>query len=168
MENSEVLLLLLVGKVCSGKSTLATSLGRSPKTVIVSEDEWLSTLYGDEMRNIGDYVQYSARLRAIMKPHLITLLRSGLSVVLDFPANTLEMRAWMRGIYKVADCGHQLHYLVSSDENCKIRLHNRNAEGDHPFSVTDDQFDLITSFFVPPSTEEGFDIIVHGQNTEPE
>ncbi len=71
------------------------------------------------MRDIGDYVRYSARLRSIMKTHLITLLKSGLSVVLDFPANTIEMRAWMRGIFKAADCGHQLHYLVSSHKDCK-------------------------------------------------
>jgi predicted kinase len=168
MENGEVLLHMLAGKVCSGKSTLATSLGRSSKTVIITEDEWLSKLFGDDMHGIGDYIRYSAKLRTIMEPHLVTLLRSDLSVVLDFPANTLEMRAWMRGIYEAANCGHLLHYLVSSDEECKKRLHNRNTEGDHPFSATDDQFDIITSFFVPPSTEEGFDIIVHGQKTEPE
>ena len=168
MDESKTTLHLLVGKICSGKSTLAASLGRSTKTVIIAEDEWLSTLFRDEMHDIGDYIRYSARLRTILEPHLITLLRSDLSVVLDFQANTLEMRAWMRGIYEAANCAHQLHYLVSSDEDCKKRLHNRNAEGDHPFSATDDQFDLITSYFVPPSPEEGFDIIVHDQKTKPE
>ena len=119
MDESKTILHLLVGKICSGKSTLAASLGRSTKTVIITEDEWLSKLFGDDMHGIGDYIRYSAKLRTIMEPHLVTLLRSDLSVVLDFPANTLEMRAWMRGIYEAANCGHQLHYLVSSDEDCK-------------------------------------------------
>jgi len=168
MNENKVILHLLVGKICSGKSTLAAHLGRSPKTVIIAEDEWLSALFGDEMHEIRDYVRYSARLRAIMAPHLIALLRSGLNVVLDFPANTLEMRVWMRAIIEAAECRHQLHYLVSSDEDCKKRLRNRNANSDHPFSATDDQFDIVTSFFVPPSSEEGFDIIVHNQKTGPD
>ena len=154
---------LLAGKICSGKSTFAADLGRAANTVVISEDEWLSTLFGDEMHEISDYVRYSARLRAIMAPHLTALLRSGVNVVLDFPANTPEMRAWMGTIIKAAQCRHQLHYLVSSDEACRKRLHKRNAGGNHAFSATDEQFDRITSFFVPPASEEGFDIIRHDQ-----
>ena len=168
MNRNRATLHLLVGKICSGKSTLAAELENIPNTIVITEDEWLFALYGNDMHSVSDYIEYSARLRKIMKTHLISLLQSGLSVVLDFPANTLELRAWMRGIYGAADCGHQLHYLVSSDEDCKKRLHKRNAEGDHPFSATDEQFNLINSFFVPPSTEEKFDIIMHSQKTEPE
>jgi predicted kinase len=87
---------LLCGKIASGKSTLAHQLAEAPATLLISEDRWLAALYRDEMNSVADYVRCSAKLRAAMTPHLIALLESGLSVVLDFPANTLSLRKWMR------------------------------------------------------------------------
>jgi predicted kinase len=84
-----------------------------------------------------------------------------MSVVLDFPANTLANRAWMRSIFEAAGAAHRLHYLDVPDEICRARLHARNAGGEHEFAATDEQFDLITSYFVPPTAAEGFEIVVH-------
>jgi predicted kinase len=91
----------------------------------------------------------------------VALLQAGLSVVLDFPANTLASRAWMRGLFEQAGAPHQLHYLDVPDEVCKARLRQRNEEGRHVFTATDQEFDLFTSYFVAPTAEEGFNVIVH-------
>ncbi|WP_318369359.1 ATP-binding protein [Enterobacter sp.] len=152
---------LLCGKIASGKSTLSAKLGASPGCVIVSEDHWLASLYADEMQSVADYVQYSSRLRSVMKPHLVALLNAGLSVVLDFPANTRKQREWMMGIIKESGADNRLHYLKVSDEVCRARLHARNAEGAHDFAATDQQFDIITSYFSEPTVDEGFNIIEH-------
>ncbi|MCK2175086.1 AAA family ATPase [Enterobacter asburiae] len=149
---------LLCGKIASGKSTLSAKLGSSPGTVIVSEDRWLAALFTNEMQSISDYVQYSLRLRNAMKPHLVSLLKAGLSVVLDFPANTQKNREWMMSIIKESGASNQLHYLKVSDEVCKSRLRARNTEGMHEFSASDQQFDIITRYFEEPTTDEGFDI----------
>jgi predicted kinase len=119
------------------------------------------SLFGDELKEVADYVRLSARLRAAMAPHLVDLLRAGMSVVLDYPANTLANRAWMRGIFEAAGAAHRLHYLDVPDEICRARLHARNAGGEHEFAATDAQFDLITSYFVPPTADEGLEILVH-------
>jgi len=152
---------MLCGKIAAGKSSLAAKLGAAPLTVIVSEDKWMFPLFGEEMKTVADYVRLSARLRAPMAPHLVDLLKAGMSVVLDYPANTLANRAWMRGIFEAAGVAHQLHYLDVPDEICRARLQARNASGEHEFAATDAQFDLITSFFVPPTAAEGFEIVVH-------
>jgi predicted kinase len=89
------------------------------------------------------------------------LLKAGMSVVLDYPANTLANRAWMKGIAEEAGVAHQLHYLDVPDDICRARLRARNAEGEHEFAATDAQFDLITSYFVPPTEAEGFILVVH-------
>lgn len=99
-----------------------------------------------------------------MGPHLVALLRAGLSVVLDFPANTPESRAWMRTIVQEAEAAHQLHELEADDALCKARLRRRNAAGAHEFTVSDDEFDLFTRFFVPPAAEEGFTVAHHPQD----
>jgi predicted kinase len=152
---------MLCGKIAAGKSSLAAQLGAAPMTVIVSEDKWMSPLFGDEMKEVADYVRLSARLRAAMAPHLADLLKAGMSVVLDYPANTLANRAWMKGIADEAGAAHRLHWLDVPDSVCKARMRARNAAGDHEFAPTDEQFDLITSYFVPPSAKEGLEIVVH-------
>ena len=152
---------LLCGKIAAGKSSLAAQLAEAPLTVIVSEDNWTFPLFGGEMATVEDYVRCSARLRAAMAPHLVDLLKAGLSVVLDFPANTLANRAWMKGIVEAAGVAHKLHWLDVPDEVCRARLRARNEAGEHEYAATDEQFDQITAYFVPPSAEEGFEIVVY-------
>ncbi len=150
---------LLCGKIASGKSTLSAKLTASPKVIIISEDQWLAALYADQMQTVADYVQCASKLRNAMKPHLVWLLKSGISVVLDFPANTRANRDWMREIVTESGADHRLHYLKVSDEVCKARLRARNAAGAHDFSATDKQFELITRYFSAPGLDEGFNVI---------
>lgn len=154
---------LFCGKVAAGKSTLAAKLADRDATVLIAEDDWLAALFAEEMSTPKDYVRYAAKLRWIIGPHIVSLLKAGLSVVLDFQANTVESRAWMRAILEQTDADHALHMLVPPDETCLARLRARNAGGDHPFSVTEAQFHRIAQHFVPPTPEEGFDVVVHDQ-----
>jgi predicted kinase len=163
MSSNKPTLHLLCGKIAAGKSTHAAQLGNLPDTVVVSEDHWLSRLYPGEMTSVSDYVRRSAHLRNAMGSHLVDLLKSGVSVVLDFPANTPANRGWMRTIFEEAEATHQLHYFDVADAVCKARLRARNASGDHEFAATDEQFDLITSRFVAPTPDEGFNVVIHRQ-----
>lgn len=152
---------LLCGKIASGKSTLSAELAARPMMVIISEDQWLGRLYVGEMDSVADYVRCSAKLRDAIAPHLVALLKAGMSVVLDFPANTLANRQWMKGIVEASGADNQLHYLDVPDDICKARLRARNQAGEHDFAATDAQFDFITSHFVPPTAAEGLTIVVH-------
>ena len=152
---------LLCGKIASGKSTLAKELGEAEATVIISEDHWLAALYPEEIVSLSDMVCYSARLRNIMGIHVASLLNAGVSVVLDFPANTVANRKWMGDIIRQTDAAHKLHVLDVPDEVCKARLHARNRDGEHPFKATEEQYLQISQYFVPPSAEEGFEIVLH-------
>ncbi|WP_150526443.1 AAA family ATPase [Roseibium sediminis] len=149
---------LVAGKIAAGKSTLAQKLSEEHGCVLLSEDAWLSGLFGPELTSIKDYVRYSARLRDIMGNHVVEVLRLGTSVVLDFPANTPETRLWMREVIDLSGCDHSLHLLNVSDDICKARLHSRNASGEHQFSVSDEEFDAITRHFVRPAASEGFSV----------
>lgn len=150
---------ILCGKIASGKSTLAAQLIHQSGGIILSEDSWLSLLFKESMHSVEDYIHYSARLKAAIKPHAIALLRAGVNVVLDFPANTLASRQWIMSIIEESGASHQLHYLAVSDEVCKMRLRKRNTAGEHDFAATDAQFDLISAYFVEPQPEEEFVIV---------
>ncbi|HEY3985957.1 ATP-binding protein [Cedecea sp.] len=150
---------LLCGKIAAGKSTLSAKLMATPNTILVSEDRWLAALYGEQMQSVADYVACSGKLKNALTPHLVSLLRSGLSVVLDFPANTLANRQWMKTLIDQAGVDNRLHYLDVPDDVCRERLRARNSSGTHDFAATDAQFDLITRYFVAPDESEGFTII---------
>ncbi|WNJ81858.1 ATP-binding protein [Cedecea neteri] len=150
---------LLCGKIAAGKSTLSAKLMEAPNTILVSEDTWLAALYGEQMQSVADYVACSGKLKKALTPHLVSLLRNGLSVVLDFPANTLANRQWMKSIVDEAGADNRLHYLDVPDDVCRERLRARNSSGTHDFAATDAQFDLITSYFVAPDEREGLTII---------
>lgn len=152
---------MVCGKIASGKSTLTQRLARTENAVILSEDTWMTHLYPGEIRTLEDYVRCSGRIRRALSEHVRALLAAGMSVILDFPFNTINSRAWGRELFEGAGVGHRLHYLDVSDEICKTRLRVRNASGEHPFETTDAQFDQITQYFVPPSATEGFQIVLH-------
>ena len=152
---------LLCGKIASGKSTLAARLAQAPTTVLIAEDDWLHALFADDMSSLSDYVRCAARLRVAMAPHVAALLDAGLSVVLDFPANTRETRAWMRGLLDRTGAPHVLHVLDASDSACLARLRARNAGGDRPFAATEAQFHQVSKHFVAPAPDEGFNLVIH-------
>ncbi|MEL6690677.1 MAG: ATP-binding protein [Pseudomonadota bacterium] len=152
---------MICGKIASGKSTLTQRLGREAHTVVISEDDWLKALFAEDMKTLRDFVRCSGKLRSAMAPHIVSLLRSGVSVVLDFQANTVDARAWMRGIFEEAEAPHLLHVLDTPDEVCLARLKARNAQGDHPFAVTEEEFARVSQHFQPPAPEEGFNVLIH-------
>lgn len=152
---------LICGKIAAGKSTLAATLAAPDNTVLISEDAWLSALFGEDMSTAQDFVRCSQKLRGIMGPHVQALLAAGTSVVLDFQANTVESRTWMRGLIYGVAADHTLHVLNPPDAVCLARLKARNESGTHPFTVTEAQFHQFAQHFVMPSPDEGFKMVIY-------
>ncbi len=152
---------LMCGKIASGKSTLANALTTEQAAILLTEDHWLSILYPDQIHSVADYVKLSKRLRDVVGPLVIDMLKARINVVLDFPANTPADRQWLRGLADTAQASHSLHFIDVDDETCRARLHLRNEGGEHDFAATDAEFDLITSYFVAPDKAEGLNVVVH-------
>jgi predicted kinase len=151
----------ICGKAASGKTTLARELAERHAAVLFCEDEWL-TLLEAQIDSLADFVRHAKRLRAALAPHAVRLLQLGISVVFDFAGNTPNDRAWVRSIYESADADHVLHSIFASDELCKARLRLRNEtkpEGLYYGLVTEDRFDEVTRYFVPPSDQEKLHVI---------
>jgi len=153
---------LISGKIAAGKSTLAARLAAENGGVVIAQDFWLSTLYPGEIVDLAGYRRASERLRAAIAPLIVAMVKGGQAVVLDFPANTVVSRAWMKQLADEAGIVAQLHFLDPSDEECRARMHARNASGTHPYHVDDATFDQFTAHFVPPGDDEGFAIVRYG------
>lgn len=162
MELHSATLFLLSGKIASGKSTLAKKLAAENNAILVSQDEWLSTLYPGEINTLEDYSKYFTRLAKAVEGIISDILKSGIPVVLDFPANTTKVRSWMSGIVSSSGCKHELHFLDIPDSVCLTRLKARNEIGLHEYKVTEREFKQFSSYFVAPLPDEQFNVIVHG------
>ena len=157
-----VKLMFMCGKMAAGKSTLAQDLADRHSAVLLVQDEWLGALFPSEIVDIPTFVDRSSRLRSVLTPHVCLLLSKGISVVLDFPANTKEQRGWFREILARAEVEHELHFIDAPDGLCRRQLKDRSK--DLPAGTrwtTDAEFDAITAYFQPPSEEERFNIVRH-------
>jgi hypothetical protein len=104
-------------------SFAAGSAPENPRwALLIVMDEWMSALFPRENNTIDDFAILSGRLRSIMGPHIVSILRQNVSIVLDFPANTVKWRAWMRSLIDEAGVAHELHFLDIPDFICKERL----------------------------------------------
>ena len=150
------------GKMAAGKSTKAAELTSSHNAILLSEDQWLRQLYPQEIKVFDDYIRYSARIKPLLRFHVQNLLKAGLSVVMDFPANTKGQRAWFKKIYSEHDLPHQLHYIKVSDEMCinQLKKRSENLPAGTAFT-SEEEFHVVNSYFQPPSEQEGFNIQLH-------
>ena len=63
------------------------------------DDVWLSQLYANEIHVKGDYAAAQIQSR----------LQAGVTVILDFSANTRGNRRWLKDIIDAACIVHELH-----------------------------------------------------------
>ena len=155
-------LYFMCGKMAAGKSTFAKQLAQQKHAVLLVQDDFLAALYPGEILSVKDFARCSARLREALTAHVRQLLTHGVSVVLDFPGNTITQRQWFRQMFDGAGVAHELHYIDTPDELCKRQLKQRSA-GLPPGSpwTTDAEFDEITVYFQAPTEEEGFNVVMH-------
>jgi predicted kinase len=152
-------LIFFCGKMGAGKSTKALALAKAPDTILLSEDDWLSVLYPEEIHDFDDYLKYSSRMRPLIEKHVRSLLKSGLSVIMDFPGNTLKQRKWFKDIISKDNLPHRLIYLQASDQSCLERISKRITDSPERASFdTEEVFHQVTRHFQAPSKEEGFNI----------
>jgi len=165
--NNETTLHFFCGKMAAGKSTLAKSIISEFDAILLSEDHWLGQLYPKEIIDIPTYLNYSSRLKNLLSDHIISILSGGVSVVLDFPANTKKQRKWFREIFEQSNVSHALHFIDASDEICKHQLKQRSKNKKQGTAfTTEKEFDAITRYFQAPSENEGFNIIRYEQGVD--
>jgi predicted kinase len=153
-------LLFFCGKMGAGKTTHAVRLAQELRAVLISEDEWLAKLYPDEISNFDDYLKFSARIKPLLKTHVQAILKSGVSVVMDFPGNTRNQRAWLLQICNKINAKHQLIFLNLSDQECLKNLKRRRTIApERAMFDTEQMFQQVRAYFQAPAADEGLTIL---------
>lgn len=144
----------------AGKSTKAQEFASERNAVLLSEDEWLESLYPNKISSLDDYIKYSRRLKPQIKKLVQSILLTGTDVVMDFPANTVSQRAWFKGIFTEVDAPHSLVFIDVGNATCLERIEKRRIEQpERAATDTVEMFEQVTKYFVAPTTEEGFHLI---------
>lgn len=148
------------GKMGAGKSTKSKQLANEKHAVLLSEDEWLSSLYPNQVATFDDYLKLSAQLKPLVKKHVQNILSVGTNVVLDFPANTQKLRKWFLDMASEVNANHQLIFLNINNEQCLSQIaQRRNEQPERAAFDTEAMFIHVTKFFEAPEASEGFNII---------
>ena len=156
----EAKLYFMCGKMAAGKSTFAKQLARDQNAVLLVQDDFLVALFPGEIQDIPSFVKYSNRLKSALSDHICDLLSRGISVVLDFPANTRNQRQWFRSLFELANVEHELHYVDASDDLCKRQLRQRSeALPAGSAWTTEAEFEAITAYFQAPADDEQFNVV---------
>jgi predicted kinase len=145
----------------SGKTTKSHEIANETGAVLISEDEWLSVIYPDEIKDFDGYLKYSSRIKKLLKSHVQNILNSGVSVVMDFPANTKDQRQWFKNIYSEYGIPHRLVYLEASDQLCLKQIKQRTKiSPERKDFDTEEIFHQVNAYFQAPDEDEIFNIEV--------
>ena len=152
-------LFFLSGKMGAGKSTYAIKLSANNHSILLSEDVLLSSLYPNEINNIGDYVSYSLRIKPFVKELVQSYIVRGIDVVMDFPGNTVKQRKWFKELIIDTKADHTMTYLKVDDEVCLEHLMKRRLESPerHKFDTEEVYFQM-KNHFQEPLPNEGFNL----------
>ncbi|SEG06008.1 Predicted kinase [Vibrio hangzhouensis] len=153
-------LFFFCGKMGAGKSTQAKVVARDNNAVLISEDEWLSAHFANQIHTFDDYLIYSNTIKPFVKRHVQDLLEVGTNVVMDFPANTVRQRQWFTELCSEVGCEHTLIYLVRSDEQCLQQIAKRRLEQpERAHFDTETVFHHVTQYFEAPEDDEGLSVV---------
>ncbi len=148
--------IMICGRLCCGKSTYAERLRKKLGAVLLSIDEIMLGLFGQQTGEMHD--EYVSRTEKYLLSKSVELIESGINVVLDWGAWSKAKRAEIRDFYNSRGIGYELHYLKVSDEIWKERIAKRNnavSEGNADAYYIDEN--LAAKFgavFEPPTDEE--------------
>lgn len=145
------------GKMGAGKTTKSREIAQKRNAVLLSEDEWLASIYPDSITSLDDYIKYSGLLKPQIKKLVQSILVTGTDVVMDFPANTIPQREWLRSIFVEVQASHELIYIDQPDAVCIEQIAKRRIQQpERAATDTQQMFELVIRHFVVPTPDEGF------------
>ncbi|MGI5884727.1 MAG: AAA family ATPase [Candidatus Spyradocola sp.] len=156
--------LLLCGKICSGKSTLATRICRDTGALCLSVDELTLALLPERLGDLHDEV--TERAKAYLLTQAARIAAAGVSVVLDWGFWTRKDRQDTRAFFRVRGIPCRLFFLDVSPERLSANIAARNARvlagKTRAYFVDEGLRQKMESRFEPPAQEE-VDLVCSGE-----
>lgn len=154
--------LLICGKIASGKSFYCRSLLEKSPAVLLSVDE-LTLRLGPLGEN---HDAASAVIQGYLMDKAVEITAAGVDVVLDWGFWTKASRETASGFFREKGIPVQWHYMDVPDEQWRRQIDRRNAAvlagEDNSYYVDEGLLRKLESQFQPPEPGE-MDVIWHGK-----
>ena len=154
--------ILLCGKICSGKSYYSKIIKESLNAVIISPDEATYELINNEQGEF--YNVFSERLIQYLTRKVGEIAKAGANVIFERGLWTKELRKEMREYYKNNSIDCEIHYVCVDDETWKQNIEERNkkvknGKGGSDFYLDEGLLKKLESKWEEPTDDE-YDKIV--------
>lgn len=117
--------ILICGKICSGKTTYAHVLRQRCGGVVLSVDEIMLAMFGQHCGDRHD--EYAANTQRYLLAKSAELIETGIDVILDWGFWTKSGREAVRAFFRERNIPFEFHAIDIPDETWRARLEKRNA-----------------------------------------
>lgn len=118
--------IMLCGKIGSGKSTYAEALRRQLPAVVLSSDEIMLALFQEDLGEHHDAAV--ERTEQYLYRKSLAILEIGVNVILDWGFWRKQKREEARRFYGSRGIACEFHYVESTDPQRKAQIAHRNRE----------------------------------------
>lgn len=152
--------ILLCGKICSGKSHYAAELISKNNAVLLSCVELMFDLDLDNLLNYLNYVHrvITPKVKTYLYKKAVQIFNSGSDIILDFGFWSSNKRKYVSNYF--AECGmkYEWHHINISDKDLKTNISERNKRkvehGITAYFFDEGLREKMESEFEPPSRDE--------------
>lgn len=117
--------ILICGKICSGKSFYSAQLKKKRSCVVLSCDELVLPL---EKYLCGDYDEMTAVFKSYFRSKACEIISAGADVIMEFGLWQKSEREAVREYFSRQNIKTELHYVKVSDEIWEKHIQKRNRE----------------------------------------
>ena len=150
-------LILICGKICSGKSYYAKQLKSKYNGVILSTDEATYDLINNEQ---GDFYNiFAERVNRYLRKKAVEIAQAGANVILDWGFWTRENRTEISEFLKSYNIQYEWHYIDINDTLWQKNIDERNSrilegKGGSDFYVDEGLLTKLLAIFEVPKKSE--------------
>lgn len=149
--------ILICGKIASGKSYYANQIKKQEKAVILNTDELTYALFDNEQGE--QYEDRANRANNYLMKKTVELVKNECNVILDWGFWTVDIRNKITKYFKDNNVKTEWHYIDIDDNlwNKNIEKRNKETQGNvesHDFYVTEGLKNKVLNMFEIPSIEE--------------
>ena len=153
--------ILICGKICSGKSYYSKIIKESINAVAISPDEATYELINNEQGEF--YNVFSERLNKYLTRKVGEIAQSGANVIFERGLWSRKDRKEIREYYKNNGIDCEIHYVCVDDETWKQNIAERNkrvkeGKSESDFYVDEGLMKKLELFWEEPTKEE-YDVL---------
>jgi len=118
--------ILVCGRLCTGKTTYARKLIRNGGAVLLSIDEIMLAMFG---QHCGDmHEEYASRTEKYLLDKAAEIISAGVDVIFDWGFWRAEQRGRIREYFAVRGIDCEMHFVDAEDAVWHERIARRNAD----------------------------------------